>query len=387
MSVSDVMSSLTRPVIGILILAATIVVGFAVSSAILWVINRVARRMSDLRMDSFMRHFHRPILYFFPLVGSAVAIGAARTLLHAGLAETLNHIDQILFIAWISWALAKVFFIIEDLVFDRYDVDVRDNLRARKIRTQTRFMKRLGSATIAIIGIGIMLTTFKSVRQLGTTLLASAGVIGIVIGFAAQRALGLVIAGFQVAFTQPIRIDDVVIVENEWGRIEEITLTYVVVRIWDLRRLVLPINYFLDHPFQNWTRVSADLLGTVYLYLDYSVPVEALRAELHRILEASSDWDGKVWNVQVTNATDRCMEVRCMMSASDSPTLWDLRCAVREGMIRFVNERFPETLAFFRTDRRRWRGAAQESIADGPLPADEPLPADGPMPADREAGR
>lgn len=372
MSVATLLSSLTDPFLGVLIISAAVVAGFVVAGALRWLIRRLTRGSDDIRVTSVLSNFRRPLLYFVPLIVAAVATSSTGALLNSPLNSILNHAVQILFIAWVTWSLSKVFFVVEDLVFQNYDVDVRDNLRARKVRTQTRFMKRLGTSVLVLIGASIILTTFHSVRQLGTTLLASAGVLGIVIGFAAQRALGLVIAGFQVAFTQPIRIDDVVIVENEWGRIEEITLTYVVVRIWDLRRMVLPINYFIDHPFQNWTRVSADLLGTVFLYLDYSVPIEPLREELHRLLSSSGSWDGKVWNVQVTDATSRCMEVRCMMSAADSSMLWNLRCAVREGMIRFVTDRFPESLPFYRTDYRENRGVPQvESQDRGPVDASD----------------
>jgi small-conductance mechanosensitive channel len=185
---------------------------------------------------------------------------------------------------------------------------------------------------------------------LGTTILASAGIVGIVLGFASQRSIALLFAGFQIALTQPIRIDDVVIVENEWGRIEEITLTYVVVRIWDKRRLVVPISYFIEKPFQNWTRASADLLGTVYLYCDYSVPVQAVREELQRILGQSEDWDGEVCSVQVTDTTEKTMAVRALMSASDASRLWNLRCRAREKLIDFIQREFPESLPRFRAE-------------------------------------
>jgi small-conductance mechanosensitive channel len=194
---------------------------------------------------------------------------------------------------------------------------------------------------------------FDKVRQLGTTILASAGIVGIVLGFASQRSIALLFAGFQVALTQPIRIDDVVIVENEWGRIEEITLTYVVVRIWDKRRLVVPISYFIEKPFQNWTRVSADLLGTVYLYCDYTVPVQAIREELQRILEGSEEWDKEVCSVQVTDATERTMAVRALMSSADASLLWTLRCRVREQLIDFIRREFPESLPRFRAELDR----------------------------------
>jgi len=200
-----------------------------------------------------------------------------------------------------SWLLIKTVYVLEDYVVGRFEVDVEDNLRARKIHTQLRVLKRIVIILVGIIALATMLMTFPKVRQLGTTILASAGIIGIVVGMAAQRTIATFIAGLQIAFTQPIRVDDVVIVENEWGRIEEITLTYVVVKIWDLRRLIVPITYFIENPFQNWPRVTADILGTVFLYVDHTVPIDAVREELHRILKASELWDGKVCVLQVTN--------------------------------------------------------------------------------------
>jgi small-conductance mechanosensitive channel len=182
------------------------------------------------------------------------------------------------------------------------------------------------------------------VRQFGASILASAGIAGIVVGFAAQRSIATLLAGFQIALTQPIRIDDVVIVEKEWGRIEDITLTYVVVRVWDLRRLVVPITYFIEQPFQNWTRSSADILGTVFLYVDYSVPLEPLRAEFTRILEHSRFWDGKVNVLQVTNAKEQTLEIRALASAADASLAWDLRCEIREKLITFVQQTFPDSL-------------------------------------------
>jgi small-conductance mechanosensitive channel len=195
-----------------------------------------------------------------------------------------------------------------------------------------------------------MLMVFDSVRQFGASILASAGIAGIVVGFAAQKSIATLLAGFQIALTQPIRVDDVVIVENEWGRIEDITLTYVVVRIWDLRRLVVPITYFIEQPFQNWTRSSADILGTVFLHVDYSMPLDALRAELTRILTASPYWDGKVNVLQVTEAREQTLQIRALASAADASLAWDLRCEIRERLVSFVQRNYPESLPRLRFD-------------------------------------
>jgi small-conductance mechanosensitive channel len=195
-----------------------------------------------------------------------------------------------------------------------------------------------------------MLMTFPRIKSLGTTILASAGIIGVVVGLAAQRTIGTFIAGLQIAFSQPIRVDDVVIVENEWGRIEEITLTYVVVKIWDLRRLIVPITYFIEKPFQNWTRVTADILGTVFIYVDYTVPFDAVREQLQRILNASELWDKKVCVLQVTNTTERTVELRALMSAPDASTAWSLRCEVREKLIDFIQKKYPKALPRLRAE-------------------------------------
>jgi len=202
--------------------------------------------------------------------------------------------------------------------------------------------------------------TFEKVRQLGTAILASAGIIGIILGFATQKTISTVLAGLQIAITQPIRVDDVVIIENEWGRIEEISLTYVVVRVWDLRRLVVPITYFIEKPFQNWTRVSADILGTVFIYADYTLPVQRLREELHSILRASDLWDGRAWGLQVTGTTERAIELRALMSAQDASSAWDLRCNVREKLLEFIQRNYPESLPRLRADLASGQGMRGE---------------------------
>jgi len=232
----------------------------------------------------------------------------------------------------------------EQAVLLDYRVDIKDNLATRKIQTQVKILRKIAVALIVLVTLALMLTVFDSVRALGRSILASAGVAGIIIGIAAQRTLATLLAGVQIAFTQPIRLDDVVIVEGEWGRVEEITLTYVVVAIWDLRRMVLPITYFIEKPFQNWTRASADLLGSVFLYMDYSVPIAPLRAELDRILEGSKLWDRKVKVLQVTDAKEHTIELRILVSAADSSIAWDLRCDVREKMVDFLQRNFPDAL-------------------------------------------
>jgi len=234
--------------------------------------------------------------------------------------------------------------VLEEFIISKYDITKKDNLKERKIHTQVEVIQKILVIFIIIISISCILMTFDKIKQLGVSILASAGVVGIIIGFAAQKSIATLFAGLQIALTQPIRLEDVVIVENEWGWIEDITLTYVVVRIWDLRRLVLPITYFIEKPFQNWTRISADLLGTVFIYADYTVPIEEIRQELKRILDSTPLWDKKAWCLQVTDSLKDTVELRALMSSKDASIGWDLRCLVREKLIIYLQNNFPESL-------------------------------------------
>jgi small-conductance mechanosensitive channel len=258
--------------------------------------------------------------------------------------QSVRHFLSIVLIICISWFSIRAVSALKLITLSRYDLEDKDNLKARKVYTQFRIFERIIIFVIILVTISIILMTFDKIRNIGISLFASAGVAGLIIGLAAQRIIASVLAGFQIAITQPIRIDDVVIVENEWGWIEEITLTYVVVKIWDKRRLIVPTTYFIEKPFQNWTRVSADILGTVYIYTDYQIPVDELRKELKRILENSDYWDGNVCVLQVTNATEKTIELRALMSAVDSPTAWNLRVHVREKLIEFLQKNYPDCL-------------------------------------------
>jgi small-conductance mechanosensitive channel len=288
-----------------------------------------------------IKHCYRPLQWIVVLLVLRLIVPVALSEKYLAAAK---HIFSLLFIGLVSLLVIKTTYVLEEYVLGRFDINEKDNLRARKICTQLNVMKRIVIIVVCILALGIILMTFERIRQLGTTILASAGIIGIVVGMAAQRTIATFIAGLQIAFTQPIRIDDVVIVENEWGRIEEITLTYVVVKIWDLRRLIVPITYFIEKPFQNWTRATADLLGTVYVYVDYTVPVEAVRTELEKILKGSELWDGKVCVLQVTNTSEHTVELRALMSASDASRAWTLRCYVREKLVEFIQKNYPESL-------------------------------------------
>ncbi|MFO1497327.1 MAG: mechanosensitive ion channel [Verrucomicrobiota bacterium] len=264
--------------------------------------------------------------------------------------------SSILIVLAITYVLFQSVAAAEKLLLTEYDITKTDNLRARKVYTQVHVLSKALHVVIAIFCAASILMLFEEVRRLGTSILASAGVVGIIIGFAAQRTIANLFAGFQLAVTQPIRIDDVVIVEGEWGRIEEITLTYVVVKIWDQRRMIVPLSYFIEKPFQNWTRVSADLLGAVMIYVDYTFPVEELRKEAKRIVEGSPFWDRKFWNLQVTDTTERAMQVRVLVTASDSGKAWDLRCELREKLLAFVQSNYPQSLPKVRAEQKGFEG-------------------------------
>jgi small-conductance mechanosensitive channel len=329
-------------VFSLILLGAAMSASAVVYFAVVFVIKRWHRVPFLGGVDIKLEWFKGPLRLLFPLVSVASVLSFLRLPpeVHAMLFHTLN----LLLIGVFSWLIMRIIHLVRDIVLNRYDISAKDNLRARRVYTQIRVVEHILTAVVILLAVSFMLMSFPRVRQMGVSLLASAGIIGIILGFAAQKTLGNLVAGIQIAISQPIRLDDVVIVENEWGWIEEINLIYVVVRIWDLRRLIVPISYFIEHPFESWTRTSADILGTVFLYADYTVPVKEVRKELTRILKGSSYWDGKVDVLQVTNATERTIELRALMSAVDSPLAWNLRCEVREKLLDFLQKNYPESL-------------------------------------------
>ncbi|MEM6737647.1 MAG: mechanosensitive ion channel domain-containing protein [Bacteroidota bacterium] len=258
--------------------------------------------------------------------------------------EVWNQPFQITVIIISTWLIISLIGSGKIFIIRKYDLDQEDNLNARKVHTQIRLFSRIINVIIIIVSFSLVLMTFKSIREIGASILASAGILSIIIGVAAQKLIANILAGFQIALTQPIRIGDAVVIEGEWGWIEEITLTYVVVRVWDKRRLIIPTTQIIEKPFQNWTRNNAEILGTVFIYADYTLSVEELRKEFNKILEATSLWDGKVKVVQVSNATEKTMEIRALMSAKNSPTAWDLRVHVREKLIEFLQKNYPRSL-------------------------------------------
>lgn len=338
-------------------LVAAILAGLIVHRIFFVVFSRIANKTESRIDNSFVEHSRKPAALLLPLVGVIIVMPLMH--LPAQIHNTISHLLGLAIIASIAWLSIAMASVLSDVMAERYDVNVKDNLAARRVLTQVNVMKRILVVIIVIISASVMLMTFPEIRSIGAGLFASAGIAGLVIGMAARPTLSNLIAGIQMALTEPIRLDDVVIVEGEWGWIEEIGTTYVVVRIWDLRRLVVPLSYFIEKPFQNWTRKSADLLGTVYIYTDYTVPVDELRAQLHTALQSSSRWDGKVWGLQVTNATEHTVELRALMSAPDSGTAWDLRCEIREKMIQYLQEKYPDSLPKARAELKQDREGQQ----------------------------
>jgi len=326
----------------LLVITTAILIGIIIELVILKLLRFFRATFEKQFIGSMRRHLAQPLNVFLPSIILQISFPLIKLSEETGyIFKNTLFIINVLAFAWILIRLVKIG---EDYVVSTYDLSKEDNFKERKIRTQLQYVRRIVIIGIMVVAISVVLLSFDSVRELGAGLLTSAGVAGIIIGFAAQRSLANLFAGFQIAFTQPIRIDDVLVVEGEWGKVEEITLTYVVVRIWDQRRLVLPINYFIEKPFQNWTRVSADILGTVFIYSDYKIPLQPLREELTRLLNNNSLWDGKVNVLQVTDSKETTMELRALMSARNSPDAWDLRCQIREGLITFIQENYPESL-------------------------------------------
>lgn len=261
----------------------------------------------------------------------------------------ISYLSTVLLIIALTWFAMSCIESVASTVIQLNPSNVQDNLKARRVLTQTRVLTRSAHFIVGFIGLAFVLLTLPGARQFGASLLASAGVAGLVAGIAARPVLGNFIAGLQIAFSQPIRIDDVLIVEGEWGRVEEITGTFVVVKIWDERRMIVPLQWFVENPFQNWTHSSSTILGTVFLSLDFSVPIAPLRQEFERLTHTSELWDKRVCVLQVTDATERTVQLRFLVSAQDSGRAFDLRCLIREGMIDFITQNYPHALPRLRS--------------------------------------
>lgn len=337
------------------VLKALLVVAAAAGLAMLlvgvlhWVLKRLGSK-SDLAAD-LARTAHKPFLATITLfaIQQSIRAAAGEFPARAGVLHAL----VICFIAAFAWLVGAFVLVLEDAALARWRTDVPDNLRRRRLKTQVVMLRRLTVATIVVLTLGVVLMTFPGIRALGASVLASAGIVSVIAALAAQNTLGNVFAGLQLAFSDAVRVDDVVVVEGEWGRIEELTLTYVAVQIWDDRRLLLPTSYFTTKPFQNWTRSSSAVLGTAELDVDWSTGIEPLRAELRDVCEGSPLWDGRVCVLQVTDAVGGTVRLRALVSASDAPSLWDLRCLVRERLVTFIWAHQRDSLPRYRADLAR----------------------------------
>lgn len=299
-------------------------------------------KVNQLSFEALREHYFPSLYVFLGLFIYDVAAFAFELEVYENLFNTAVLLS-------FTWVMAKTVKFVSLVIYTKYDYQIAgDNIKERKIHTQALFLEKILVVVVWVLGLAFALLTIEQVKGMGTKLLASAGVLSVVVGFAAQKGLANLIAGFQIAFTQPIRIDDVVIVEGEWGRIEEITLTYVVVKTWDWRRLVLPVTYFTQQPFQNWTRSSSDRLGSITFWADYNLDVSKLREVLDDIIRDSELFNGHFWNLQVVDANERAMQLRILVTAESAQVDWDLRCEIREKVLQHIRETQPEALPTIR---------------------------------------
>ncbi len=322
---------------------------------------RLAGRFSPF-LQTLLQRGQGAVSAFVLILALGAALPAARFSYPTTIA--VGRALLVAFILVVGWAVSIALDVAVAIYLRRFRTDVEDNLLARKHVTQMRILQRVGKTLLVIITVAAALMTFAAVRQYGVSLLASAGAAGIILGLSARPVLGNLLAGIQIAVTQPIRVEDQVIVEGEFGSIETITSTYVVVRLWDLRRMIVPLTNFIEKPFQNWTYEDAGLIGSVLLNVDYTVPTERVRQHLDEILRASKLWDGKVANLQVTDAPGTMVQLRALVSARNAGQTWDLRCEVREKLIAFLQAEFPHALPRMRNEiaGRANPGAEQPAV-------------------------
>lgn len=323
-----------------------LVVAVLVAGLTAALVGRLARR-SAVAAD-LARRCRRPLRAVLLVVAAWVALHV--TVEPAGWVRGVERGLAIATIGAVAWLAGALAFVLEDASLHRYADVGADDRHARRVRTQVQLLRRITVAALVVCAIGAALLTFPQVRVVGASLFASAGLLSVVAGLAAQGTLGNLFAGLQLTFTDGIRVDDVVVVAGQWGRIEEITLTYIVVHTWDERRLILPSTHFTTTPFENWTRRAGDLLGTVELDVDWTVPIQQMRDELNRLLAGTDLWDGRVGVLQVTDAIEGRVRVRALASAKDAPTLFDLRCHLREGLVTWLVRHAPSALPHNRTE-------------------------------------
>jgi small-conductance mechanosensitive channel len=321
---------------------AALAVGLSAALLFRMITLHHARTRGSTMAAALARRTTRPLLLLLPVLFGRVVQPMLN--LQPAVAPTVRQAATLLLILGFGWLLASLISVLDEYLRVNLLSGVRDERRAKRILTRVGILDRVLTVLIVVLTAAAMLVTFPEGRAVGASILASAGIAGLVLGIAARPAAESLIAGLQVALTEPIHLDDVVIVEGEWGRIEEITSTYVVVRIWDLRRLVVPLTYFLEKPFQNWTRSGADLIAQVTVEVDYATPVARLREQVGEIVASSKLWDRKFWNMQVTEAGERTMRLRVLATAADSGSAWDMRCEIRERLITHLQERYPWAL-------------------------------------------
>lgn len=326
----------------ILLLVAASVLALVVHAVLLRLLRRSARGRASAFVTPLLKRASGPTRLALLILAWGVVLRS--DVFRDTATQFFGQLLLAAFVILVGWSAIAVANLAADIYLRRFVLDAEDNLIARKQVTQVQILRRSLVILLVVVTIGGALMTFDSVRQLGISLLASAGAAGIIVGLAAQPLLSNLLAGVQLAITQPIRIDDAVVVEGEWGWIEEITASYVVIRLWDWRRLVVPLRYFIEHPFQNWTRQSASIIGSVIINVDYRAPVEAVRAKLNEIVAASPRWDKRVVNLQVTDADATTIQLRALASAASGPAAWDLRCEVREKLIAFLQAEHPDAL-------------------------------------------
>lgn len=323
------------------------------------VVYRIGRRLlqraarDHVQASAVLQGTQLPARWLLPLIALNLVWHAAPDELLGVMG--LRRLTALGMVACATWLIMRGINHCSAAYLARLPLQQADNFEARRLYTQTRVLSRTLVGSVGLVGTALALMTFPTVRQVGASLLASAGVVGIVAGFAARPVLGNLIAGLQIGLTQPIRLDDVVIVEGEWGVIEEINSAYVVVRIWDQRRLIVPLQWWIEHPFQNWTRHNAELIGTVFLWVDYRMPLAPLRDALQRACAASPLWDGRLALLQVTEAGEQALQLRALVTAASSSAAWDLRCAVREALVDFIQRDCPQYLP---VQRAQWHGDA-----------------------------
>ncbi|GAA2649129.1 mechanosensitive ion channel [Streptomyces lunalinharesii] len=311
-----------------------------VTLVVVWSIDRTLQRIDTRHPETplwgLLRRCRIPLQL---MLAAALLLGSYRqteipVVLHhaAGIGQALT----LVLIAATAWLLVRAAAAIVESSYARYAAGARDAARVRRVRTQVTLIQRVVTAVVIVVAAASMLLTFPQMRAVGTSVLASAGLLGIVAGIAAQSTLGNLFAGLQIAFGDMVRIGDTVVVDGQWGTVEEITLTFLSVRTWDERRITMPVSYFTSKPFENWSRGGAQMTGAVFFHLDHSAPVEKMRQHLHELLQESPDWDGRSWSLVVTDTTPSTIVVRALATARDADAVWAVRCQVRERMIEWL---------------------------------------------------